>query len=45
VICPAEVVYPVHVYRGRKNKEAGTTKKNFTADIVAHDVITLKLIP
>ncbi len=28
-----------------KNKEAGTTKKNFTADIVAHDVITLKLIP
>jgi len=26
-----------------KNKEAGTTKKNFTADIVAHDVITLRL--
>ncbi len=28
-----------------KNKEIGTTKKNFTADIIAHDVITLKLIP
>lgn len=28
-----------------KNKEAGTTKKNFTADIVPHDVITLRLIP
>jgi alpha-galactosidase len=27
-----------------KNKEAGTTKKNFTDDIVAHDLITLKLI-
>jgi alpha-galactosidase len=28
-----------------KNKEAGTTKKNFTADIASHDVITLRLIP
>ena len=28
-----------------KNKSAGSTKKNFTAAIIAHDVITLKLIP
>ena len=28
-----------------KNKEAGTTKKNFTADLASHDVITLRLIP
>lgn len=28
-----------------KNKEIGTTKKNFTADIAPHDVITLRLIP
>ncbi|WP_269237080.1 glycoside hydrolase family 27 protein [Flavobacterium flavigenum] len=28
-----------------KNKEIGNTKKNFTADIDSHDVITLRLIP
>jgi alpha-galactosidase len=28
-----------------KNKEAGNTKKNFTADLASHDVITLRLIP
>lgn len=28
-----------------KNKEAGNTKKAFTAEIASHDVITLKLIP
>lgn len=28
-----------------KNKEIGTTKKNFTADIAPHDVIILRLIP
>ncbi|KFF02496.1 glycoside hydrolase family 27 protein [Flavobacterium reichenbachii] len=28
-----------------KNKDAGTTKKNFTADLASHDVVTLKLIP
>ena len=28
-----------------KNKSAGSTKKNFTAAIIAHVVITLKLIP
>ncbi|MFB9110884.1 glycoside hydrolase family 27 protein [Flavobacterium gyeonganense] len=28
-----------------KNKEIGNTKKNFTADLGSHDVITLRLIP
>ncbi|KAF2332561.1 glycoside hydrolase family 27 protein [Flavobacterium daemonense] len=28
-----------------KNKEAGTTKKNFIADLASHDVITLRLTP
>ena len=28
-----------------KNKEVGTTKKNFTAELASHDVITLRLIP
>jgi alpha-galactosidase len=28
-----------------RNKDVGTTKKNFTADLASHDVITLKLIP
>ncbi len=28
-----------------KNKDIGTTKKNFVADIASHDVITLRLIP
>jgi alpha-galactosidase len=28
-----------------KNKEAGTTKKNFSDDLASHDVITLKLFP
>ncbi|WP_348798742.1 glycoside hydrolase family 27 protein [Flavobacterium adhaerens] len=28
-----------------KNKEVGTTKKNFTADLASHDAITLRLIP
>ena len=28
-----------------KNKEIGTTKKSFQADIASHDVITLKLTP
>ena len=27
-----------------KNKDSGTTKNNFVADIASHDVITLKLI-
>lgn len=28
-----------------KNKEAGNTKKSFSAEIASHDVVTLKLIP
>lgn len=28
-----------------KNKEIGTTKKNFVSDLAPHDVITLRLIP
>jgi len=28
-----------------KNKEAGSTKKNFISDLASHDVITLRLIP
>ncbi|TDP02374.1 glycoside hydrolase family 27 protein [Flavobacterium sp. 245] len=28
-----------------KNKEIGTTKKNFVSDLASHDVITLRLMP
>jgi alpha-galactosidase len=28
-----------------KNKEVGTAKKNFVADLASHDSVTLRLIP